>query len=331
MNRPLVGVAGVVRTFPGFWEGFGYEVALPARGLGAAQILELSIQAEKDGWTGIWVSEVLSLDAFALLGAISQRTERLRLGTSIVPVTTRSAALLAMTATTMAQLAPGRFALGIGVSTPAIVSVRHDRAVTGPAATSAGVLDVIESALSGLLVEHAGNPAVQNLRIDAPQVRPPVLLAALGPMMIQTAIEHADGLILNLVPLAHAREIAAAAATARPGFQTLLTQRVCFDPTADDLAAIRREVTSYCRVPTYADNLCRLGWDLEAVRVASPTEAAVLLPPGLLEELVIMGTAEECHRRFEEIAAAGVRAIAVPVGSGNTTEKLFAGFKPRFL
>lgn len=315
-------------AFTEFWGGFGYELCIPARKLSPADVVDLAASAEREGWSGVWLSEVLSLDAAVLLGALAQSAPALRLGTAIVPVSTRSAALLAMMGATAAGLAPGRFALGLGVSTPAIVDERHDRAVALPVASTRGVLDVVRRALRGEVVDHPADPKVRRLRVDAPATPPPVLLAALGPQMLRVAHEHADGLILNLVPLEIAAQIAREGQRiSGSGYATLLSQRVCISPTEEDLLSIRREIASYCRVSVYAASLARSGWDLAELQAAPADQAAGHLPDELLHELVILGSARECRDRLDEIAAAGVRPLVVPVGAGDPARKLLAGFR----
>lgn len=314
---------------PGIWDSFGYQLSMPARNLSPADVVDVARQAQESGWAGVWLSEVLSLDAAVLLGALAQSTPDLRLGTSIIPVSTRSAALLAMLAATMGGLAPDRFALGLGTSTPAIVSDRHDRPVPRPVAMTTGALSVIRRAIRGEMVDHPLDPEVRRVRITASPNPPPVLLAALGPRMVQVAYRHADGLILNLVSLS----VAAAAASAGkelagPAYPTLLSQRVCVDPDEADLVAIRREIASYCRVEVYAASMTRCGWDIDRVRAATPDEAPGLLPPDLLDELVITGTAEECRSRLAAISSAGVLPIVVPVGVGDAARKLLARLSP---
>src|SRR5262245_10431354 len=73
------------------------------------------------GYTDAWSAETNGTDAFTPLALASQWAPTLRLGPAIVPVYTRGPALLAQHAATLAQLAPGRFVLGIGTSSPAIV------------------------------------------------------------------------------------------------------------------------------------------------------------------------------------------------------------------
>ncbi|MCW2634377.1 MAG: class F420-dependent oxidoreductase [Blastococcus sp.] len=317
----------MTNSFEPFWDSFGYELSIPARRLRPADVVDIAASADRAGWSGVWLSEVLSLDAAVLLGAVAQTSPALRLGTSIVPVSTRSAALLAMMGATVEGLAPGRFALGLGVSTPTIVEERHDRALARPVASTRGVLTVVRHALRGDVVDHPADPKVSRLRVDAPAAPPPVLLAALGPRMVQVAYEHADGLILNLVPLTIAADLAQEGRrVSGPGYATLLSQRVCVSPTEEDLLSIRREIASYCRVGVYAANLARSGWDLEKLQAAPADEAAGLLPEDLLHELVILGSAQECRNRIDAIAAAGVRPVVVPVGAGDPARKLLAGF-----
>jgi alkanesulfonate monooxygenase SsuD/methylene tetrahydromethanopterin reductase-like flavin-dependent oxidoreductase (luciferase family) len=301
----------------------GYEIVMPARKLPAQEVIDLARLADRFGWTGVWLSELMYLDASVLLGALSRETTKVRLGTAIMPLTTRSAALLAMMASTLGQLVPGRFFLGVGASTPAIVEARHDRPIPRPAATATGVLSVVRRAVRGELVEHDGDPHVTNLRVEAPSVPTPVYLAALGPKMVKVAHHHADGLILNLVTQRCAGELAAEGRrVAGQAFETLLSQRVCVSPTLDDMAAIRREIASYCQVDVYASNLARQGWDLEELRATPREKAADLVPDDLLHELVFVGTAGECRERFGALDRAGVTPLAVPVGAGDNTRRL---------
>jgi alkanesulfonate monooxygenase SsuD/methylene tetrahydromethanopterin reductase-like flavin-dependent oxidoreductase (luciferase family) len=309
------------------WDaGAGPEIVLPARRLTAPAILDLARRAEASGWAGVWVSEVLSLDAAAVLGAIAVSTSRVRIGASILPVSTRSAALLAMTASTVAQLAPGRVAFGLGVSTPGIVADRHDRPVRRPVAETIGTLDVVRRALRGESVTRAAEPTVTDLRIDPlPAEPPPVLLGAFGPRLIQVAHAHADGLVLNTVTGAVAADLAAAGrAAAGPGYPTLLSQRMCVEPTPDDDAAARREIASYCRVPAYAESMTRQGWDLAALRAADPADAAAHLPDDLFAELCWLGSAADCRDRLDALAKTGVHPLCVPVGTGDATGRLLA-------
>lgn len=307
----------------------GLELLVPSRRLAATDVLDLGRRAERAGWHGVWVSEVLGLDAFAILAALAGATGNVRLGTSIVPLSTRSAALLAMSVSTVAQLAPGRIAVGLGVSTPAIVEDRHDRPVKRPLTETRGTLEVLHGLLRGDRLSHERYPAVSNLQIEPPEQKPPILLAALGPRMTELAYRHADGLILNMVPIDVAAKLAGQG-RARAGnrFEVLLSQRVCVDPTEEDLLVIRREISSYCRVVVYGQNLQRWGWDLTAVRSADASDAARVVPDTLLNEVVTLGSASECRERLREFRAAGITPLVVPVGAGKPADRLLDALVP---
>src|SRR5207247_1240141 len=101
--------------------GMRLGLSLPAEGLALAGLTVLARMAEDLGYSDAWSFEVNGYDAFSPLAAVAAVTSEMRLGTAIVPVYTRPAGLIAMQATTLAELAPGRFVLGLGSSTPVVV------------------------------------------------------------------------------------------------------------------------------------------------------------------------------------------------------------------
>ena len=87
-------------------------IALPD-GLPLTEAVEICVEAERLGYSDVWSYEVAGNDAFTPLAAIAARTERLRLGTAVVPASTRPPALLAMTSASLQSLSGGRFCLGL--------------------------------------------------------------------------------------------------------------------------------------------------------------------------------------------------------------------------
>jgi alkanesulfonate monooxygenase SsuD/methylene tetrahydromethanopterin reductase-like flavin-dependent oxidoreductase (luciferase family) len=97
-------------------------VSLPAPFVPARDCIELGRRAEAEwGYPAIWLAETNGPDSFSLAGALAMVTSRATIGTAIVPVYNRTPAVLAMTAATLGSLAPGRFVLGLGSSSHAIV------------------------------------------------------------------------------------------------------------------------------------------------------------------------------------------------------------------
>src|SRR5205085_9574335 len=93
----------------------------PIETTGFAAAVDLCARAEQLGYTDVWTAEVGATDAFSPLAAIAVRTERVRLGTALVPVFTRPPAPTATSAAGLQQLSSGRFILGVGTSSPAII------------------------------------------------------------------------------------------------------------------------------------------------------------------------------------------------------------------
>src|SRR5262249_39368499 len=101
------------------------------------------------GCTDAWSAEVTGADAFTPLALAAQWADGLRLGTAIAGIFTRGPALLAMNAATVAALAPGRFVLGIGASSPVIVEGWNGIALARPYQRARDTLIFLRAALAG--------------------------------------------------------------------------------------------------------------------------------------------------------------------------------------
>lgn len=290
-----------------------FDLSFPVRGLGAETAIDAAVSAETLGWRGVWCSELFGLDAFVVLGAVAARTRRVRIGTGAVPATTRSAAVLAMGASSLAQLAEGRVVLGIGASTPTVVADRHDRPLREPLRELRGIVEVVRSAVRGDTVDHADAPRVTGLRIEAAAVPPKVYLAAMAPRLTLLAHAACDGLVLNMLPFDEAVTRAAAARrAAKADFETTLLVRTHVEPTAEDLDRLRLEVAGYLRVPAYARALATVV-DIAPIRAAPDVRAAAaLVDDDLLGRFVVTGSATSCRERLVSLQRDGVTALVVP-------------------
>src|SRR5215207_10100105 len=113
-------------------------------------------EAERLGVDSAWTSEAWGFDAFTPLAYLAGKTERIKLGTSIAQAGTRTPAVLAMTALTLASLADGRFILGLGTSGPQVIEGWHGipfaRAVTRMRET----VEIVRIAVRGERVAYQG-------------------------------------------------------------------------------------------------------------------------------------------------------------------------------
>src|SRR5437763_7616944 len=151
------------------------------------------------GYTDAWSSEAGGADAFTPLAVASVWAPSLRLGTAIVPVFTRGPGLLAMSVATMAEAAPGRFALGIGTSSDVIVERWNDITFDKPYQRTRDTIRFLRAALTGEKVDEEYETfKVRGFRLRrVPEVLPPILVGALRPGMLRLAGREGDGAIIN--------------------------------------------------------------------------------------------------------------------------------------
>jgi alkanesulfonate monooxygenase SsuD/methylene tetrahydromethanopterin reductase-like flavin-dependent oxidoreductase (luciferase family) len=286
-------------------------VCLPHRACGAADALRLALLAEELGYESVWVSELATYDAVALACAIAVRTQRIRIGTAIVPVSTRTPALHAMSASTLGDLAPGRSIMGYGISTEVIIGGWHGQ----PGVVDHAVKHTREL-FDALDVMLAGERADGGFRLEAPPLWPPLrFVGALGPRMRAFTRERADGLILNFAP----RSALAGIARGEPG-DVVLPIRIAID---DDLPAaerrFRREAASYLRVPAYAAAIAEQGYP-DVVDPGELQAMADALPDHFVQDLAIIGDRPTAHRQLADMQADGVDPLLVPVVAPGDTD-----------
>ena len=205
------------------------------------------------GYTDVWSAETAGTDAFTPLALAAEWAPGLRLGTAIAPVYTRGPGLLAMQAATIAELAPGRFVLGVGTSTPTIVTQLERRCRSpSPYARARDTLRFLRAALVGdKVTDEYETFAVSKFRLERPPTPPPpIVLAALRPGMLRLAAREADGAITNWLAPADVPKVRAELGTDRE-----LVARIFVCPTEDADAARglgRLLISSYLTVPVYA-------------------------------------------------------------------------------
>ncbi|WP_433533557.1 LLM class F420-dependent oxidoreductase [Micromonospora sp. CA-263727] len=267
------------------------------------------------GFTDVWSAEVNGADAFTPLALAAAWQPRLRLGTAVAPVFTRGPGLLAMSAAALADVAPGRFALGIGASSPVLVSDWNAVEFTEPFRRTRDVLRFLRAALRGETVDGAFDTfAVRRFTLERPPVvPPPLLLAALRPGMLRLAAAEADGVILNWLAAADVPRAVAELGERRPQFEVVARIFVC--PTEDTgyaRALGRRMITSYLTVPAYADFHRWLGREealggmWRAWADGDRRAALAAVPDEVVDALILHGSPEQCRAQVCRYAEAGV-------------------------
>jgi len=296
-----------------------WGITLPLTGVPLAAHRDLVKSLPDLGYTDVWSAETAGTDAFTPLALAAEWAPGLRLGTAIAPVYTRGPGLLAMSAATIAELAPGRFVLGVGTSTPTIVSNWNAVPFDAPYARARDTLRFLRAALVGdKVTEDYETFSVSKFRLERPPTPPPQLvLAALRPGMLRLAAREADGAITNWLAPADVPTV-----RAELGPDRELVARVFVCPTEDAAAARglgRLLISSYLTVPVYAAFHEWLGRGdalrgmHEAWAAGDRAGANAAIPDEVVDDLIVHGSVGRCRERVAEYVAAGLDTPVISV------------------
>ena len=231
-----------------------------------AQLVADAAAAERDGFRSVWVPQIPGdFDAFVAIALMGQATHRIELGTAVVPIQTRHPIAMAQEVLSVQAVCEGRFTLGIGVSHDWVIEGQLGLAYQRPAHQMRSYLEVLNAALRGPGEVHVENDGYRvHSPMDVTDHGPsPVLLAALAPVMLRVAGEHASGTILwladeravaeHIVP----RITKAAAAAGRPAPRVVAGVPVAVCPN-DEVDAARDWANRVLGHSEYCPNYQRL-------------------------------------------------------------------------
>ncbi len=296
----------------------------PERGRYATKVERMVADAEwaeEAGMDSVWVPQVPDdFDALTAAAVIGVNTSRVEIGTAVVPVQPRHPVALAQQALSVQAVCAGRLSLGLGVSHHWIIDEMLGLPYERPLATMRAYLDVLDQALAG-----PGTVEVDNgmFRVNQPlaitDVTPtPVLLAALGPKMLELAGSRTDGTILWMaderaiaghVAPALTRAAEAAGRTA-PRIQAGIPVCLCGDDEVDVAVARTNRILSEAEVsPNYQ-------------RLLDQGDATTI------GDLLAAGREATIEKRIQSFADAGVTDLSfrvVPIGDGR--DELIASSK----
>lgn len=279
---------------------------------------------EDAGLDTLWLPQGYGWDTLTLYAALARETSRVELGASVVVVQPRHPRVLAAQAQTVQAASHGRLTLGLGVSHPGLLEV-YGLPFEKPVAALRAHLDVLEPILDGRAVpgSHGPGSSAAETTVPGAEQRVPVLLGALGPVMLRLAGERATGTITFLSgPRTIAEHVVphlTRAAAGRPAPRIVVGVPVV---ATDDPDRVRAEVAAdyagYARLPSYAATLERDGF-------ASPGD------------IVIAGTEDDIAAGIARYADAGatdlnVSLVGTAAERARTLEVLRAhrGSTPRF-
>ncbi|MGZ4707996.1 MAG: TIGR03564 family F420-dependent LLM class oxidoreductase [Acidimicrobiales bacterium] len=287
----------------------------PERGRYGTKVERLQADArwaEEAGLSSVWIPQIPddfdALTAATLVGAV---TSRIEIGTAVVPVQPRHPIALAQQALSVQAVCEGRLALGLGVSHHWVIDEMLGLPYERPAATLRAHLDVLDQALAGPGTVDVENELFRvHNPLDITDITPtPVLIAALGPVMLRLAGERTDGTILWM---ADERAIgehiapaigAAAEAAGRPAPRIVAGIPVCLcaEDEIDVAVARTNRVLSEAEVSPNYQTLRERG-DARTVG-----------------DILAAGSEAMIEKRLQGFADAGVTDVSVrvvPIGQG---------------
>jgi len=320
-------------------------------GSSPADALALALEAERLGFSVVWVAEAYGSDAPTVLAWLAAQTSRIDVGSAVMQIPARTPAMTAMTAATLDTLSQGRFRLGLGVSGPQVSEGWHGVRFDSPLGRTREYVDVVRLALSRQPVDYQGRHHVlplpdgpgKALRLGVVPVRDrlPVYLASLGPRNLELTGELADGWLGLFVSAEHVGDSlqrlragqATAGATGRDGldgFDVCVTSPLVVTPDgtdADVVAAAADPVRGYAalylggmgsRSQNFYHALAgRMGFEEAADQVQDayldrrPRDAASAVPVEFIDATSLLGPVARVAERMAALADAGVTTVNV--------------------
>jgi F420-dependent oxidoreductase-like protein len=297
-----------------FWKNYDRQLYLRA-----AQL------ADELGYDSFWLPEAWGYEIFSLLAEMAVKTKRIKLGTGIVNVFSRSPGLIAMSAATIDEISEGRFVLGIGTSGKRVIEGFHGRPFEKPLTQVREVVQVTRTLLAGKrLGEGSGNADVRPFKLEMKPVRAdlPIYVAALKQKAIEQIGECADGWIPTFWPydkLAEGRAwIAAGAARAgREASKIVTAPFTSVLPLGGD-AGVRmaKQIISFYiggMGDYYIELLTRFGFGDECKKIAAlyqdkstRSQAEDAVSDRMIEALAIAGDPQACIAELRRRRSFGI-------------------------
>ena len=276
------------------------------------------------GFDGLWIGETTLRDASVLATVAACATRKIQLGTSIVNVFTRTPGQLAMMGGTINELSGGRFTLGLGVSTAAIVESWHGEHFDKPVQRLDETIRLIRQYYSGERFSHDGafySPSNARLRT---KIAPKIALAALNDQMIKKAAAIGDRVILNLYPterIEHAIKLIddgrrTSQRKSRPILSVMLYAYLLGDDEKGVNAA-KDLVAFYASAPAYSTLFSSLGFVTEAKAMAeawkSKDKETVkrIVTRKMIDEVMVLGTIRDLRERVQLYHEKGVEDVFI--------------------
>jgi F420-dependent oxidoreductase-like protein len=313
------------------------------------ELIEQVVSLENAGLDQVWVAEAYGFDSPTLMGYIAAKTERVEIGSAILPIYSRTPALIAQTAAGLDAVSGGRAILGLGASGPQVIEGWHGVPYDKPLGRTREVVDICRRIWRREIITNEGNYPIplpegkgtglgKPLKILTRPVRSqiPIYVASLGDKNVQMTAEVADGWLPTLFIPEKASSVwgaslAAGKAKRDPALGDLEIVAGGMLAIGDDVTALRDASRPIIALYVggmgargrnfYNDLARRYGYEAEAEKIqdlylaGKKDEAAAAVPAEFAELMNLVGPAGYVKERIQAFKEAGVTALNVtPVG-----------------
>jgi len=279
-------------------------------------LVEMAATGEALGYGRAWLPETWGRDAVTVMTSIAHGTDDIGIGTSIMPVYSRSPALIGQTAATLQEVSDGRFRLGLGPSGPVVIENWHGVDFGNPLRRTRETVDVVKQVLAGDPVEYDGEYFELSgfrLRCAPPEPAPAVDTAGMGPKAVELAGRFADGwhaLMFTRDGLRERHEDLERGAELGEVDERPRTTMSLTCAALDDRERARRITKQHVAFylggmgTYYRDSLARQGHGetanavYDAWQAGDHGEAIAAIDDDLLDELAVAGAPDEARERL---------------------------------
>lgn len=287
-------------------------------------ILECAKAAEKAGFEYISFAESFYRDASALATAVACNTARIKLGTSVYPISTRSPFQVAMASATLNEISNGRLGfIGIGVGYKARIEQYFGIRIEKPVSKMREYIQVLRGLLSGKPFSFNGTHfSFQEFPPLVPQpLDVPILLGSSGPRMLRLAGELADGVALNSIGtpeyFKHALSLISEgerAAGKKPGSSKIAASIILSiaDDPDEAVSTARPDVLFYLLYPELDPVLEKTPYENKVKQIrnaysrGATKKALSMVTDEMVEDLSIAGTPKQCRGKLKTLTRVGI-------------------------
>jgi len=317
--------------------------------ISAGRSLETALQrverAESLGYESVYTTHIAARDSLIVLAAYASRTERIKLGTGVLPIYSRTPVATAQAAATIDELSGGRMVLGLGVAHQVTVENWFGSTIGKPVKEMREYVGAIRAMFRGEEPPQDNERFPTRFRFMGYEARPdlPVYVAALSPAMLRLAGEIGDGVMLWLCNPEYIRDVVVPEVTKGrqragkelEGFDIVAAVPAAVTEDVDTArASLRSDLIPYFSLPFYRAMIERSGFGDEigafdeAMRRGDTEAAAASISDRFLEQLAAVGSASDAEasvRRYIDAGANSPCLGGVPRTDFDVTLKALAG------